>query len=303
MRWLVYGAKGWIGSQVCSLINDDHKSYTEYVYHGTARVDDTAAVKAEILKIRPERIMCLIGRTHGGEFTTIDYLEQPGKLVENVCDNLFSPVSLALLCKELNVHLTYLGTGCIFSQNPDDIQESHGYTEDSTPDFFGSGYSTVKGFTDRLMHQLDVLNIRIRMPIVGYHHSRNFITKITQYSKVVNVQNSMTVLPDLLPIMIDLATKEHVGTINLTNPGTISHNEILDMYCEYVDPTFKYTNFTIDEQDKILDSKRSNNKLETSKLKELYPDVPNIQNAVKELFQKWGKEHIPIMDPVQMFSD
>ena len=53
----------------------------------------------------------------------------------------------------------------------------------------------------------------------------------------------MSVLPELLPILIDLSKKEHLGTINLTNPGYISHNEILKMYKEIVDPEFTWQNF------------------------------------------------------------
>ena len=284
MKWLVYGANGWIGGQVCDTLS---KSYENVVIKADARVDDSQSVRLEIEATQPDRVICLIGRTHGGKYTTIDYLEQPGKLTENIRDNLFSPVSLAMICKGLNVHMTYLGTGCIFTQDPDEISNSSGYTEESLPDFFGSGYSTVKGYTDRLMHQLDALNVRIRMPIIGSHNPRNFITKITKYDKVVNIQNSMTVLPNLIPIMLDLAKKKHTGTVNLTNPGTVSHNEILDMYREYVDSTFEYTNFTMEEQDKILDSKRSNNKLNTSLLEEMYPDVPHIKESIKSLLQHW----------------
>ena len=73
----------------------------------------------ELDTIKPTHVISFIGRTHGTigdkEYTTIDYLEQPGKLVENIRDNLFSPISLALACKEQNIHYTYLGTGCIFS--------------------------------------------------------------------------------------------------------------------------------------------------------------------------------------------
>ena len=40
--------------------------------------------------------------------------QHPCKINENVRDNLFSPVVLALLCQKHNIHFTYLGTGCIF---------------------------------------------------------------------------------------------------------------------------------------------------------------------------------------------
>ena len=51
------------------------------------------------------------------------------------------------------------------------------------------------------------------------------------------------------------------GVFNFCNPGAISHNEILDLYKQVIDPTFEYSNFTIEEQNKILVAKRSNNTL------------------------------------------
>ena len=99
------------------------------------------------------------------------------------------------------------------------------------PNFFGSSYSIVKGFTDQLMslYKDSVLNLRIRMPITGEKNGRNFITKIVNYEKVCSVPNSMSVLPELLPFVIDMMEKGKTGTINLTNPGLISHNEILKL--------------------------------------------------------------------------
>ena len=118
-------------------------------------------------------------------------------------------MSLALICKECSVHLTYLGTGCIFKFDDEHPhgKEINGFNEESEPNFFESSYSIVKGFTDRLMHLMDsnVLNLRIRMPIVDNEHPRNFITKIVNYEKICNCPNSMTVLPELLPMALDMA--------------------------------------------------------------------------------------------------
>jgi hypothetical protein len=48
------------------------------------------------------------------------------------------------------------------------------------------------------------LNLRIRMPITASRHSRDFITKITAYEKICSMPNSMTVLPTLLPRIVEL---------------------------------------------------------------------------------------------------
>ena len=281
MKWLVFGHKGWIGQKVVKIIESK-----EYIVVTTdIRVDDEQNVDKLLQDIQPDRVISLIGRTHGEGYTTIDYLEQKGKLIENVRDNLYSPLVLGLLCKKYNIHYTYLGTGCIFSGYNEE------YKEENTPDFFGSSYSVVKGFTDRLMKQLDdnVLNVRIRMPITSEKNNvRNFIYKITHYEKICSMTNSMTVLPELLPLMIDMADKKQTGTINLTNPGAITHNEILEMYKEIVDPTFIWQNFTIEEQDNILLSGRSNNILDTTKLVNLYPNVKPIKESIREVLQNYN---------------
>jgi nucleoside-diphosphate-sugar epimerase len=287
---LIFGANGWIGSKVFELLC----SMNIDVYKSNCRADDIVMVQNEINEVRPTHIMSFIGRTHGiynGTIIgTIDYLEKPGKLVENINDNLYSPLILAELCKKNNIHYTYLGTGCIFDYdyNHPFGNEKCGFTETDKPNFFGSSYSIVKGYTDRIMHELynnDVLNVRIRMPITDELNSnRNFITKILNYSKICSVPNSMSVLNELLPIMINMALNKEIGTINLVNPGLITHNEILEMYKEIIDPKFVWTNFTIEEQNKILDSKRSNNCLDT-KLLEKYTNynVKNIKDSVRNI--------------------
>ena len=285
MKVLIYGHKGWIGKQVLDLL----KNHT--VVMGNVRVNNKKDLEMEILNSGCTHIMSFIGRTHGKidekEYTTIDYLEQKGKLYENVRDNLFSPVLLALLAKKHDKHFTYLGTGCIFKFDDDHPfgEEINGFDESSVPNFFDSSYSVVKGFTDELMHLLDsnTLNLRIRMPITDCNSKRNFINKITTYENICSVSNSMTVLPELLPLAIDMAENKIIGTVNLTNPGLISHNEILKMYKEIVDQNFEWKNFSIEEQNKILAAGRSNNYLDTTRLKKLYPNVKNIKDSVRQV--------------------
>ena len=60
-----------------------------------------------------------------------------------------------------------------------------------------------------------------------------------------------------------------------------------EMYKELVKPSFEWTNFSIEEQNKILKSKRSNNYLDTSKLVALYPQVSNIKDSIKNCLSNY----------------
>jgi hypothetical protein len=119
------------------------------------------------------------------------------------------------------------------------------------------------------------------MPITADASPHNFVTKIVSYDRICSIENSMTVLPTLLPILADMVARRTVGTVNLTNPGTLSHDRVLAMYRDIVDPGFTWKNFTIAEQDAVLRSKRSNNRLDTAKLTAMYPDVPDVATAVE----------------------
>lgn len=290
---LVFGSNGWIGTQFVELLEKYNIKYAS----ATCRADDSKGIIKDIEHFSPTHIISFIGRTHGTiddkEYTTIDYLEQDGKLVENIRDNLFSPLLLAEISRFRNIHYTYLGTGCIFKYDNHNEERERGFQEEDSPNFFGSSYSVVKGFTDQMMKMYEnTLNLRIRMPITDSMHPRNFITKIVNYEKVCSMPNSMTVLPELLPLIIELMNNNITGTINFTNPGTISHNEILEMYKEIVDPSFTWKNFSQEEQRKILDADRSNNYLETSKLENYFPGIRNIKDSVRIALQQYKRVNL-----------
>jgi dTDP-glucose 4,6-dehydratase len=314
MKILIFGGNGWIGSQFQSVCDRAKLggSDIEYKISQIRRVslETQDEIVEEVTAYMPTHVVSFLGRTHGSigskTYSTIDYLEQEGKLSENMRDNLVAPLLLAYICKYANVHYTYLGTGCIFHYKDEDVQKMLGYDsrqqsaasgceietcykfkETDAPNFFGSSYSIVKGLTDQIMQERNcicesVLNLRIRMPIINRDHPRNFITKITGYSKICSLPNSMTVLDEFLPYALVLMQCRYVGTLNFVNPGVISHNEMLKMYRQFVNPEFEWVNFTIDEQNEILSSKRSNNYLDTAKLESIFPNVRNIQDAVRD---------------------
>lgn len=308
--FLIYGAKGWIGSMFYDYCVKEKIRCVK----GKARIDNLNDLSKEIDDVKPTHVISFTGRTYGEidgvKYNTIDYLEQKGKLYENIRDNLYGPLNLVMACNE-KAHLTYMGTGCIFNssyENGYEKQPTNKYDENSEPDFFGSSYSIVKGFTDKLMHTLPdklykepcgcedycyepyyngVLNLRIRMPITSNDEPRNFISKILRYEKICSIQNSMTVLDDYIPIIFDMIVNCKKGTYNCTNPGTISHNEILSLYKEHVDPNFEWKNFTVKEQNEILASERSNNMLDTTLIKSEHPNLKPIKESVIGILKNW----------------
>lgn len=275
MLFLIYGGFGWIGDKISKLLIENGHT----IHKSKLRLEEREKILKELEEIKPDRVINCAGKTGT---PNVDWCETHKK--EVIKSNVFGTLNLIDCCDEKNIHLTNLATGCIFEY--DDIHKN-GFSEDDLPNFFGSFYSYTKGIVETLSRNYEnLLTLRLRMPISDDLHPRNFITKIINYEKVVNIPNSMSILHDLLPCLIKMSENKTTGIVNFVNPGVISHNEILDLYKKYIDPTFEYTNFSIEEQNKILKAGRSNNELDTTKIKSMFPDLPDIKTSIINVFER-----------------
>jgi len=283
MSFLVFGGlNGWIGQMLVTMLKEQGKT----VHAAKSRIEDRAAIIKEIEEYKPKYILNCAGVTGR---PNVDWCEDHKQ--ETIRSNVIGTLNLCDVAFMYGIHVTNFATGCIF-----EYDEKHplgsgiGFTEDDEPNFAASFYSKTKGMVEKLLREYpNVLTLRVRMPISDDLSPRSFITKISKYAKVVNIPNSMTVLTDLLPVSIDMTEKGLKGVINFTNPGVISHNEILDLYKKYIDPNFTYQNFTLEEQAKILKAGRSNNELDSTKFSSLYPDVPHIKDSMVKVFERMAK--------------
>jgi len=232
--------------------------------------------------IQPSHVLMSAGITGR---PNIDWCES--HKAETIRTNVIGTLNVADLCNMKGIHNTIYATGCIFKYDDEHpLGSGKGFTEESKPNFDGSWYSKTKGFMEPMLAAYDTaLILRVRMPISDDLIHRSFVTKIAKYEKVVNIPNSMTILTEMLPASLAMAKKGLTGVYNFCNPGVISHNEVLDLFKKYIDPTFEYSNFTVDEQAKILKADRSNNELDATKLLRDMPEGVEI-NEIKVAFEK-----------------
>lgn len=278
--WLVFGgATGWIGQMSVSMLCE--QGYE--VVCAQSRLENRESVLREIQTTKPHFILNAAGVTGR---PNVDWCEDHKQ--ETLRTNIIGALTVcdcAFLC---DVPVVNLGTGCIYTYDERrPLLSGIGFTENDEPNFIGSFYSYTKSMLDKMLLEYpNVLNLRLRMPISDDLHERNFITKITRYQKVVNIPNSMSVLHDLLPLIPQMAERGLRGNMNFVNPGVISHNEILALYKQYIDPNFVWQNFSIEEHDSILKAKRSNNELDTSRLSQEFPQVPHIKQSIVGVFER-----------------
>lgn len=287
--YLIWGARGWIGG----LLTDLLKKQGKQVFATTTPMHEQEQVRQTLDEIRPTHVINCAGKTGR---PTVDWCES--HKLETMESNGLGTHIITYECYKRNIHVTVLATGCIYTSQYDStnaVLTGKPFLETDTPNFTGSFYSETKAPIETfLKHYPNTLVLRLRMPVSADLNPRSFVTKILAYPKVVNIPNSNSLLPDLLPVTIAMAEHKETGVYNFTNPGAISHNEVLGLYRDIVDPSYTWENFTLEEQGKVIVAQRSNCWLDSSKLVEkvkeyqmegLDVDVPEVHDAYRRCFE------------------
>ncbi|EFX02264.1 NAD dependent epimerase [Grosmannia clavigera kw1407] len=281
-RYLIWGGKGWVAGHLKTLLEKAGKE----VSTTTIRMEDREAVIAELERVKPTHVFNAAGCTGR---PNVDWCEDNKEATMR--SNVIGTLNLADACFLKGIHLTVYATGCIYQYDDAHPWGGPGFKETDLANFDGSFYSETKAHVEQVMkHYKNVLILRLRMPVSDDLNPRNFVTKISKYDCVVDIPNSNTILTDLLPASVLLAEHGDTGVYNFTNPGAISHNEVLALFKEIVRPAFTWKNFSLEEQAKVIKAGRSNCELDTTKLttklKEYGYEVPEIHVAYRKCFER-----------------
>jgi dTDP-4-dehydrorhamnose reductase len=276
MKTLILG-NGYIGKRAKASWGNDAVLIED-------RITSAEQVLALLNEHRPDAIFNAAGVT--GK-PNVDWCET--HQMETIQGNTVLPILIAQAAQEAGVYLLHLATGCIFYG--DSSHDDAFWREDD----FGNPvavYSRAKYAADLVLSTLPNVGIaRLRMPIDDHPCPANLIDKITTYPRVVDVENSVTVVPDLLAACWALMEKRGQGIFHCTNPGTITHREIIALYEELVDPS--HTNEWISEQELVTEGlakkKRSNNFMVSTRLEELGIVMPEVRGSVRETMVRYAQ--------------
>lgn len=210
--------------------------------------------------------------------------------LETIVGNTKLPITIAQACQEAGIYLLHMGSGCIFygdSAHPDKKwrESDMGNPTEVT-------YSRTKWAADLVLSTLPNVGIaRIRMPIDWMPSARNLIDKLSKYPKVIDVENSATVIDDMIEVFYQLLEKKAEGIFHVTNPGTIKHKEIMALYEELVDKN--HTNEWISNDDLVKQDlavkTRSNNFLYSENLEKLGIKMRPMKEAIRDTMIKYAQ--------------
>ena len=210
--------------------------------------------------------------------------------LETILGNTKLPITIAEACQEKGVYLLHIGSGCIFYG--DSAHEDKKWRESDMGNPTEVTYSRSKWAADLVLSTLPNVGIgRIRMPIDWIPSSNNMIDKLASFPKVIDVENSVTIVDDMVNVFHQLMEKKATGIFHVTNPGTLKHKEIVALYEEMVDPTHKNEWISNDDLVKqgLATKGRSNNFLSSENLSKVGIQMREVHEAMRDTMEKYTK--------------
>lgn len=211
--------------------------------------------------------------------------------------NVDLPVTMATVCKTMDIPFLHVSSGCIYSGYKTI------YNEASRPDFGmyneqSSWYSKTKHASEIAIQNLNSYIFRIRMPFCADNHERNFLNKVLKYNNLIDYKNSMTCIEDFVKFIykflakLDSDTKLppihrkiSPGIYNVCNPGSISIKDVVKLFEQHGKINADWNFVKIDQLN--LKANRSNCILDCNKIKniglQLPPAAESLQTCVKNL--------------------
>ena len=273
MKFLIVG-NGYLGNRFLAYLSQSGEETVMSQVDAT----DYGALKQELQAINPDVLINCAGIT--GK-PNIDWCEE--HKMETMIGNVFLPLNIARVAQELGLYWAHIGSGCIYEGD----NNGRGFTEEDTPNFTGSFYSKTKLLSEQMLKEFPVLILRLRIPLDTAPSPKNLINKLVNYKTVIEVDNSITVVPEFVATATRMIQDRRTGIYNMTNPGVLRYSTLLNLYKETVDPSFEFTTITLDELAQKTKTGRSNCVLDCTKREAEGYSMKPIEEALPEILQAY----------------
>ncbi len=190
---------------------------------------------------------------------------------DTIHGNIIWPQILTDWCILNDIPLGHVSSGCIYEGRRSDGKP---FTEEDEPNFsFKHGncsfYSGTKVVGEQVVSKWEKSYIwRLRIPFEEFNNSRNYISKILKYERLLDAENSVSNKQEFVSACIQTITKQvPYGIYNVTNGGSITTKGITEKFKNTI---AKDKNFTFVEEAEfyknVVKTPRSNCVMSNEKL-------------------------------------
>lgn len=224
---LLLGASGYVGNTFQNYMISrgiDFKTLSLSITKGSKRDELEEAIKS----IKPEFLINCAGYTGR---PNVDASEKNKHRCLEA--NTWLVGIVAELCQKYELPWGHISSGCIYTgRRPD----GSGFTEEDPPNFDFrhnncSFYSGTKALSEEILADYNNHYIwRLRIPYNEVTSPRNYITKVMEYDRLIDVENSISQLDEFVRACC-LCWEKRIpfGTYNVVNPGSVTTREVAEM--------------------------------------------------------------------------
>lgn len=270
---IVSGAKGQLGSDVCSLLKKRNISHTGIDIDDLDITDEKAVEKF----FCENEVDCFI---HCAAYTAVDRAESEEELCMAV--NYKGTENIAKQCGERNAKMLYVSTDYVFGGNGTEPFDT------DSPKNPLSVYGKSKHLGEKAVEEYCKKHFIVRTSWVFGENNTNFIATMLRLSEsrdeinvVCDQIGSPTYSKDLAKLVCDIAQSEKYGAYHGTNEGFCSWSDLAEKAFEIAGKSTKVNPIKTEEYPtaakRPLNSRLSKKSLDESGFERL----PEWENAVK----------------------
>ena len=211
---------------------------------------------------------------------------------DTIHGNIVWPQILTDWCMLNDITLGHVSSGCIYSGRRLDGEP---FTEEDEPNFSFkqnncSFYSGTKAIAEKIVSKWNKNYIwRLRIPFEENNNSRNYISKMLRYDKLLQAENSISNKQEFVSACIQTFTnKVPFGIYNVTNTGYITTDSLIEKLMWTI---AKDKNFTLIDEEQLYKNyaktPRSNCVMSNSKLLETGIKMKTVDESIDYCLNNW----------------
>ena len=284
---LILGGSGYIGQAYQKFFNDNR---IQYLSLKRTDVDYTnPAILTEALRAtKTEFLINAAGYTGKPNVDACEINKS-----ECLNGNASLPGQIAQACAAAGVPWGHVSSGCIYTGSRPD---GSGFTETDPPNFTFrqnncSFYSGTKALGEEvLIGAYNVYIWRLRIPFDYRDNSRNYLTKLMRYQRLLDATNSISQLQEFVAASW-ACWEKHVpfGIYNITNPGQITTREVVGHIIKsgLLLKNYQFFDNESEFMNTAAKTPRSNCVLDSSKLSTVGIKMTEVNEAIIYDLKRW----------------
>ncbi len=287
---LLLGGTGYVGSAFQKLLTAKNIEFRN-VSRREVDYANQSVLTNLLCNTRPEFLINCAGYT--GK-PNVDACE----LQKSEClqGNAVLPGIIREACDRTGTSWGHVSSGCIYTGTRSD---GNGFSEDDAPNFSFrtnncSFYSGCKALGEECLEGAEnVFLWRLRIPFNNGDSSRNYLSKLMRYNRLLKAVNSISHLDDFVQACWQMwSDRLPFGKYNVTNTGSISTEKVVSLIRQHLHLSRDFQFFESEDQfmQQAAKTPRSNCVLDNSKLLNAGVVMRGVEEAIIDSLRNWQPE-------------